>query len=29
MEAELFDADGRTDRHYEGANRFSEFCERT
>jgi hypothetical protein len=29
VEAELFDTDGRTDRRYEGSNRFSEFCERT
>ena len=27
MGAELFHADGRTDRHDEANNRFSQFCE--
>jgi hypothetical protein len=26
--AELFHADGRTDRHDEASSRFSQFCER-
>ena len=26
--AELFHADGQTDRYYEVASRFSQFCER-
>jgi hypothetical protein len=28
VEAELFHADGRTDRHYEDKSRLSQFCER-
>jgi hypothetical protein len=28
MEAELFHADGQTDRHDEANSRFSQFCER-
>jgi hypothetical protein len=28
LEAELFNADGQTDRHDEANSRFSQFCER-
>jgi uncharacterized protein YchJ len=28
MRAELFHADGRTDRHDEAISRFSQFCQR-